>query len=272
MQFFKYIFCILVYRNTEDLTECLVSIGHKVSDCKIIIVNAFYDDQSKVEFEKIARDNNCDFISIPNKGYSFGNNRGIEFAINHYEFDCLIVANPDIIIEKFDTSGIDFASPQVIAPIIKTIGKKNQNPYWLIKNRLGERLIYLGMKNRNRLMLFFAYGINKVIREIGLNIFLRTRKHKMKVYAAHGSFCMFTHSCLKKLGLPYDENMFLFAEEALLADILKTKKIDVYLTKDILITHKEDGSMNIANIDEMHEERKSIIYYYEKINQKGRRF
>lgn len=270
MQFFKYIFCILVYRNTEDLTECLSSIQQKVRNSKIIIVNAFYDEQSKEAFEKIAIDNDCDFINVPNKGYSYGNNRGIEFALNKYMFDCLIVSNPDIIIEKFDDTYIDLDSSQVIAPIIKTISKKNQNPYWLVKNRLGEKLIYLGMKNRNRLMLFFAYGINKVIREMGLNVFLHTRKHSIKVYAAHGSFCMFTRNCINKLGLPYDENMFLFAEEALLADVLRKNSIDVNLTKDIVIKHKEDGSMNIANIDEMHEERKSIIYYYEKIHKKDK--
>jgi GT2 family glycosyltransferase len=54
MERYKYIFCILVYRNVEDIKECIDSIMDKVENCKIVIVNSFYDNESKNEFEKIA--------------------------------------------------------------------------------------------------------------------------------------------------------------------------------------------------------------------------
>ena len=70
MEYYKYIFVILVYRNTGDLVECLESIKAKVSSYKSIVVNAYYDEASKLEVERIASIYQCDFINIENKGYS----------------------------------------------------------------------------------------------------------------------------------------------------------------------------------------------------------
>lgn len=41
-------------------------------------------------------------MNVENKGYSYGNNRGIEYCHNNYEYDYIIISNPDIIIKKFD--------------------------------------------------------------------------------------------------------------------------------------------------------------------------
>lgn len=67
MEYYKYVFVILVYRNTNDLEDCLASITEKVSSCKSVIVNAYYDDDSLHEVERIANLYHCDFISIENK-------------------------------------------------------------------------------------------------------------------------------------------------------------------------------------------------------------
>ena len=76
---------------------------------------------------------------------------------------------------------------------------------------------------------------------------------------------MFPKSVFEKLGLIYDENMFLFSEEAYLAHLFANANIKTVLTKYIEILHKEDGSMKLSKIDEDGEGRKSIIYYYEKM-------
>jgi len=64
----------------------------------------------------------------------------------------------------------------------------------------------------------------------------------------------------------YDENMFLFAEEAYLAHVFEKEKINTILTKNILIFHKEDGSMKLSKINEDDELRKSVMYYYENMD------
>ena len=66
----------------------------------------------------------------------------------------------------------------------------------------------------------------------------------------------------------YDENMFLFAEEGVLA--YKTRKqgmITVY-EDTIVVKHKEDGSMKLADLSISDELRKANIYFYENYIQK----
>ncbi|MEG1313267.1 MAG: glycosyltransferase family 2 protein [Bacilli bacterium] len=261
----KFVFCILIYRNTDDLVDCIKNISEKVKNFKVVIVNSHYDDKSMNMIKKIAENLQCDFIDVPNKGYGCGNNRGIEFINNNYEYDFLIISNPDILITKFEEKDIGEMKNCVIAPLITTIKGKSQNPYWYLHNGIGEFLIYSGMLKKNKFILFIAYAINKIIREIGLYFFMKSSKSCSRIYAAHGSFVIFSSDVISKFEDLYDEKMFLFAEEALLAYELDRRGICTFLCKDVQVIHKEDGSMNIAKINEVDEERKSIIYYYRKI-------
>lgn len=263
--FYKYIFCILTYKNDCDLVECLNSINEKVKNYKIVIVNSFYDDVSMEKIQIIASRYNCDFYNIENKGYSFGNNYGIKNILINYDFEYVAVINPDILIDKFDDSLMDKYKNCVIAPMITTIKGKNQNPYWLIKNNLSEKLMYFGQKRKNLFLYFLGVVINKAIREIGIYFFFKSKKDIIEIYAAHGAFVFFQKEIFENIGLFYDENMFLFAEEAYIAHIFEKYNIKTYLIKNIKIIHKEDGSLNNSNIKINEELRKSTVYYYEKI-------
>ncbi len=262
---YKYVFVILVYRNTEDIVECLHSIRERVSDYRVVIVNSYYDEATKKAFSDIAEKEDCDFINVENRGYGAGNNRGIEFARQNYEFDYIVLSNPDIIIEKFSDRAVDDNKDAVIAPMLRTVKGKNQNPYWLKKNRFAEWLLYCGQKRNNRFVYFSGVAINKLAREVGLRAFSAGRKNSRRIYAAHGSFVLFPSSLFDKLGLFYDENMFLFCEEAYISHIFEDAGVKTVLVKDIVISHKEDGSISLSKIDENSEERKSFIYYYEKL-------
>lgn len=48
----------------------------------------------------IAKKLGCSFINVENKGYGFGNNRGIEYANKYFDYEFLIVSDPNIIIKK----------------------------------------------------------------------------------------------------------------------------------------------------------------------------
>ncbi len=262
---YKYVFVILVYRNTEDIVECLSSIRDKVSDYKVVIVNSYYDEATKNAFSDIAKRESCDFINVENRSYGAGNNRGIEFARQNYDFDYIVLSNPDIIIKEFSDKAVEYNKDAVIAPILRTVNGKNQNPYWLKKNRFAEWLLYCGQKRNNRFIYFSGVAINKLIREVGLRTFLASKKSSRRIYAAHGSFVLFPSSLFDKTGLFYDENMFLFCEEAYISHIFENVGVETVLVKDIVISHKEDGSVSLSPIDENSEERKSFVYYYEKL-------
>lgn len=264
MKKYKHIFVILTYKSTSDLAECVQSIKKNVIDSKIVIVNSFFDDKSRNWFERFSLRENCDFINVENKGYGAGNNKGIEFAIEKYDFQDIIICNPDIIVDKFDEEVFIKYPNSVIAPIIKTRKGKMQNPYWICKNSIAEKFIYLGMKNKHKSILYCGYAINKILRQLGLFIFFRKRICERRIYAAHGSFLVIPKDILLKKERLYDEDMFLYAEEAYLAHYFENSAVDTFLTKKIEIIHKEDGSVGVSKIDEDSVVRQSIIYYYEK--------
>ncbi len=264
MSYFKYIFVILVYRNTSDLQECLDSIKNKVSLYKVIVVNAFYDDKSQKEAERIAVQYDCDFIKIENKGYSFGNNRGIDFARNHYDYDYIIISNPDIVVEKFNDSFIkkDF-NYDIIAPQIIAASGKAQNPAAVKRSSLSEYLIYKGYVNNSYILLLLGLVITKINRELILTTKKIRKKHIYDIYCAHGSFLMLSKKAVELLEPVYDEHIFLFAEESFLAIKSKSVNLKTCYTDFISIHHKEDGSMKLSDLSVTGEMRKSNIYVYE---------
>lgn len=262
---YQIIFVVLVYKNTEDIVEFIKSVEKNVKDTRIVIVDAFYSkDVSKI-IDKISKKYDTDVIHIENNGYGYGNNRGIEYVNNNYEYSKLIIANPDTIIKKLDYNILRKIRHGILGPKIVTKNGKNQNPYWFADNKLGEAMIYFGCKKNIKVLRYMAYIINKIIREIYIFIFKCIGKDKGKVFAVHGAFVIFTKSAIEKLMPLYDENMFLFAEEAYLAHKAEELGINTYYTEDIEVVHKEDGSIACSNINEEKIYKDSIIYYYEKL-------
>lgn len=85
---YDFVFVVLVYRNTRDLKDFFSSL--LLSAVKVIVVNSFYDKESECEFKNIAEANNADFLSVPNKRYGTGNNRGVDYALTHYDFKSIV--------------------------------------------------------------------------------------------------------------------------------------------------------------------------------------
>lgn len=261
----KYVFVILVYRNLDDLEEFLENIDIKMSNKSVIIVNSFYDVETKEKAEELAKQYKAIFINVENKGYSYGNNRGIELAKRLFDFDYLIVSNPDIIIEKFDDIKMNHLEPFLIGPITKNRNNKNQNPYRAFKLEFFNKLLFIGYKKSNKFIIKCAYAVHRAIRELFLVRFLYGKKQMRNVYALHGSFMIFSRGLVNLLELPFNERMFLFNEEFYIAKKLEKKNIRSYITKKISILHKEDGSMSLASINENSEIKKSLLICYEEL-------
>lgn len=256
--YFKYIAVVLVYRNTVDLLECIESVKNRIDSVKIVVLNAYYDEDSKNQIEKIAHETDSDFINIENKGYSYGNNVGIQFAMRNYSFEYVIISNPDIVVEKFDDSEMPDAG--VIAPKIVAASGKKQNPMVIRENKISEYFVYQGLKKNKSWLL----GIGIVFNKIG-NVFLNgKRKKQCEIFAAHGSFVIIKNEVVQKIQPLYDENMFLFGEEGVLAYRCRENGFKTIYSENIFVNHKEDGCMKLADFSINNELRKSNIYFYEK--------
>lgn len=256
-----YVFVVVVYRNVDDIIDFLLSLKEQVKGIySVIIVNNYFDDITMHRFEEIAEQYECSFINCENRGYGAGNNTGIRFALEKYEFRFLAISNPDIVVKKFSEETLHDCGDGVIGGAIHNLRCKKQNPMIVKNRRFATRMTYEGLKRH----AFFPLLIGKAIYKVERIAFLLFNKREIKrVYQIHGSFLMFPKAVLEKIGAPYDEKMFLFAEEGMLAYILDKNAIPTYYNPAIELLHKEDGSMKFRNdIDE--ECVKACIYFYEK--------
>ena len=237
------VFVCLVYRLCDDIDDFVASVNKITTNYKIILVNSYFNDESLVSIQNKAIKYDCDFISILNKGYGYGNNIGIKYAYDNFDFKYIIISNIDIVINKLNIKELDSLGSCVIGPFIKNLKGKNQNPYWPIRNLSSEGLIYYGLKNEKKWALLLSQGINRVIREIFLLYSRIVLRRSFRVYALHGCFLIFPKAIIEEIGtMIFDEKMFLFYEEAYLANKLNLLSISRVLTKAVSITHSEDGS------------------------------
>lgn len=261
------VFVVLTYRNTNDLSNFIKVTNEKILDkYKIIVVNSFFDDESKEEFYDIAMRNNCDFINIPNKGYGYGNNIGIDFAKKNYLFKYLIISNPDIEIVEFSMDNLYGQENYIIAPTIKTLSGKNQNPFYYSEMSMVDFLKYQASIREKKTIAYVGIGINKIHREINLFLDKLLNIKKREIYALHGSFIIFGCNALDKLGKVYNEEMFLLHEENHLAKLAKSMCVKTYMIPAIKVLHREDGSIGLESSNISEHGRKSFITYYEKWN------
>lgn len=255
---FDIVFVVLVYRNIRDLRDFFNS--NEIPDSKTIVVNSFYDDESECEFKEIAESNQADFLSVPNKGYGAGNNRGIDYALSNYDFNYLIVSNADITISRFRKDLIDKFPNAVLAPKILTLNNKNQNPSspykpieWI------DKLRYKVYKSNNSKLIIPFYAQSRLTK-IFYYIF---GKNKRRVFSPHGAFIIIPYNVLIDIVPIYNENMFLFFEEDHLGRLLATRNIPTFYIPEIVIRHKEDGSIAYLSDTNFSLMRNSYIKMYE---------
>ncbi len=253
------VFVVLVYRNTKDLKEFFLY--NKVKNSRTIVVNSYYDEESKKNFQIIAEENGADFFSIPNNGYSYGNNYGCEYAFKTYNFDYIIISNPDIQIQNFDTKKLQPYGNCIIAPYIKALKRKTQNPNLPFDDPVFRWIKYKLLKGRHRKMCVLSGIISRLERELYLKIIypLFRKKH---IYSAHGSFVIIPNGVYKALRPLYNEKMFLFAEEEHLAQLAKHNRISTIYLPEIVVLHKEKSSTSLLgnNFEYL---RSSYMEYYD---------
>ena len=255
---FDIVFVVLVYRNTDDLVDFFQNFT--IENSKVIVVNSFYDSESDSTFRSIATINNADFITVPNKGYGAGNNRGIEFAISNFEFKYLIISNADITIRNFSMNLLLRNNDCIIAPKILTKSGKNQNPSSPFKpNKFIEWMLYRVYKGNHSksVIIFYAWSrLQKIIYYI-------IQKFKKEVYSPHGAFVIIPFEVLLKLIPIFNEDVFLFYEENHLGKLAQSKRIKTIYSPDIVIDHKEDGSVSLLDTNNFDLMKDAYIKLYE---------
>lgn len=243
--YYKHVFVVLVYKNTEVLNGFFQSLKEKVQNYKVILVNSFYDEPSKQACQEYAAKNACDFIDIPNKGYGAGNNVGIKYAMEHYGFDFLIISNSDIIIKKLDALDKYLGKPCIVGTETIMLTGKRQNPClgrYPTLNSLYFMLCRKGYEKDSHLLITMAHAcsrLNKIF--TWLQLFF-SRKRELQVLAIHGSFFVMTKAAVEAMFPVFNDEMFLYNEELYLGLRAKQRGVPIYYSKDNIVNHLEGAS------------------------------
>lgn len=225
---------VVNYNDWETTNEFLSYIkDYKVLD-KIFVVDNFSTNDSYNQLKKLENEKIEIVKASKNGGYGYGNNIGIKKAIKEFG-DCnIIISNPDIIVKEDVLKGLlsDLNQKKeyaLVGPIINTNGELNKG--WHITSGFKEVLLsipFFGNKLRDRII-----GYSKNYYKKGIN----------EVDVLSGCFFVAKAEAFKKIDF-YDEKLFLYYEENVIATKLKKEGYKTIIDTDYEVIHNHSVSIN----------------------------
>lgn len=226
-------FIVLNYNDAETtitMVERLCQWKDPSLKLNVVIVDNRSTDESLSRLK--ARFANSALVEVicseKNGGYSYGNNYGAKYAIEHFKPDYIAIANPDIVVEEqavIELLGTFHVNNRVAmcSPVMKSINGSfriysQSLPTWwddLKACRLGNHSDTLHENNYQTL----DEDGNLIITEM-----------------LPGSFFVIRSDVFEEIGM-LDENVFLYCEERILGKKLKDAGYKVILRKELFFVH-----------------------------------
>lgn len=251
---------VILNYNTYKITKQLVNLI-KDYNClsKIIVVDNCSTNNSYEELLCLKNNKVHILKTDANKGYSYGNNFGIQY-LEQFDIDVVVIANPDVVFsekvidEILNTFSSERYNDYGILSTIRTDGKGEftQRQYWKLPNYFDELINCLAITRKIKKK-------NEVykIEEKGLEI--------KTVDVVPGSFFAARLKYMRELGY-FDENVFLFYEENILAYKMKEKgyKEGILLNVQYKHVHEESSTQSLAKSSQALKITMQSSKYYNK--------
>ena len=244
---------VVNYNDYENTIKFIDSIKNYNIIYKIVIVDNCSTDNSYNNLKKIISDKIILLKNTLNKGYGSGINLGSKYLISNYEIDNIIVSNTDIIInsEKDIKKMISYLHDDValVGPNVLENGGVNRG--WKIPTVWDDVLLNIPIIHRKLRKKLLFYNESKY------------NNSSTDVEALSGCFFILRSDALQKIDF-YDENMFLYYEENVIATKLKMNNYRSLIVNDVNVIHNHsvtiDNSMN--RIKKYKELKKSQKYFH----------
>ena len=257
--------------NYNDI-QSTVEYVNKIKEYNIIDKIVVVDNLSTTvgAFEKLKElENEKVYViqSDKNGGYNYGNNFGIRFLEEKKEqYDYFVISNPDIDIEeKAIINSLEVLKENSdIAVVAPRMLNKDKNP--IRRSAWKLRTFGLDVIHSTRFLEILFY---KKLRS-GESLEKDYKNEKLEVEAISGAFFIIKNEILKEIGL-FDENVFLFYEEDILAKTLKDKNYKTISLNSESFIHYESQTIGktFSYYNKVKNLYKSKMYYqikYNKIN------
>lgn len=226
---------ILNYNDYEN-TIALINLTRQMKIIsKIIIVDNCSSDDSYIKLNKYKNEKIEILKTDNNLGYAYGNNFGVKYALEKYDIEYIIIANPDV---HFEENVIKNMLQQLekndkaaqIAPIMTSPNGRKENTAWKLPTYFD-----------NLQSIFIP------IRKLRSKNYLKdidSKEQKIKIVdVLSGDFFMIKSRIFQDVGF-FDESTFLYGEEDILAfKIRNFGFMNMLLLTDTYI-HLQEGTIS----------------------------
>lgn len=227
---------ILNYNDWETTSNLITSIHDFKAIKHIVVVDNDSSDDSYRLLSSYANERVSVLKTNENRGYSFGNNIGIKFAIKELGADYILIANPDVAFKEDTINELVNALENdnqgaISAPrMIDARGKENLHSVW----KLPTVNTYIWGTTIVSRVWPFPFWYNRS--------YLLDNK-VTPVDCVAGSLFMIKASAIERIGF-LDENLFLFGEETALAYRLKALGYRALYISSAYFIHRHSVSIN----------------------------
>ena len=259
---------IVNYNDVDDTIKYVKKITKYEIISRIVIVDNNSTSKNALENLKVLENEKVKVIqSDKNGGYNYGNNFGIKYLESQNEkYDYFIISNPDIeVSEKAIKHCLEEMEKDTkIAVISPRMFNKDSKP--IRRSSWKKRTFTLDVIHSTRLLEIIFY---KILRS-GEYSEKDYEKEILEVQNISGAFFIIKSNILKDIGY-FDENVFLFYEEDILAEKLaKTNYKIISLNSEKFIHYESQTIGKTLNYYKKTRELfKSKMYFqkeYNKIN------
>ena len=240
-------------KNTLNLVDELYTFNNID---EIVVVDSGSTDNSLEELNKV---NGVTILPAENKGYSHAMNVGSKYLVDKYKDINIILSNSDISIK--DEKVIDELNNMIDDTTKVVMPSINENG-----------IIKYGWRNRNKYidLLVNIPFVNRFYRDNLIYYKKDYYKDIVNVDCIYGCFFMINGEALANMNY-FDENVFLYYEEDILAKKLKSNNYLAKCNCNISVKHMHNATIgnNVSALNKykIHAQSK---FYYEKTYTKSR--
>ncbi|MCA0911029.1 glycosyltransferase family 2 protein [Qipengyuania gaetbuli] len=239
---------VLTYNSDKDLAGCLQTLVNQEGvDLRIIVVDNNSDASSRAkmieDFISITRSSvvlRADHIPADfdqgayflqnhrNAGYSAGNNIGARFALA-IGCDAILVVNPDVRV----------SNPSYVSRLVEGLGADNS------VGIAASQIVNLSGDEENPMAELsfwkeFAWPLTMFSsRDLRKKVEPDTLPRRRFVEKVSGACFMISADAMQKIGF-FDENVFLYCEEAILAHQMKDLGLKIAFLGDLSVQHAHE--------------------------------
>ena len=250
--------CVILNYNDAKTVGMLVQ-GIRSYACldRIVIVDNASTDNSWERLLMLQDEKVSVIRAGDNGGYGAGNNLGIRFAIKRFEAAYVLVCNPDVMF-----------SEECVSQMVRIA--KNHSDVGVVSAKMADS-VYTDWKNGWPLRCFWGdlLAMGPISRRIFNSVLnypdsYLSGKKAACVDVVHGSMLLINAKAFKECG-GYDERIFLYQEEAVLARRMKNAGYRTVLVLSQEYEHQHGISIgksvkNVVARQKMRED--SVMYYF----------